>query len=61
MPEFSWPLLIGALLLFAVIADVFARIILKAAGGPRATCLYRVPKGNAWCPACGTNVPSRQA
>ena len=61
MPELSWPLFIGALPLSAVIAHIFARAILRAAGMQFATCLQRVPKGNAWCPACGTNVPSGQA
>ena len=58
MPELIWPLLIGALLLLAVITHVVARVVLRAAGNDCATCLQRVPMGNVWCPACGTNVPN---
>jgi len=59
MSPFSWPLLIGALPLLAFIAHFSAKAMLRAAGAPCGACLRRVPRGNAWCPKCGTNVTAR--
>ena len=59
VPEFSWPVLIGSLVLFVVIVVFFVRIIPRAMGKQCPKCLRRVPKGKTTCPACGTTVNSR--
>jgi rRNA maturation endonuclease Nob1 len=59
MPELSVPLVIGALLLFGVIALVFMKAVPRAIGKQCPKCLRRVPKGKTTCPACGATVTAR--
>lgn len=59
MPEISWWMLVGSLVLFVVIAVFFVRIIPRVMGKQCPKCLRRVPKGKATCPACGTAVDAR--
>lgn len=56
MTEASWPLLIGALVVFVAITVVFFKSIPRAIGKQCPKCLRRVPKGKTMCPACGTVV-----
>jgi rRNA maturation endonuclease Nob1 len=59
MPEISWPVLVGSLVLFVVVGVFFARIIPRAMGKQCPKCLRRVPKGKTMCPACGATVNAR--
>ncbi|MGK2925590.1 MAG: hypothetical protein ACSLE2_08205 [Lysobacterales bacterium] len=59
MPENSWLVGVGALVLFLVVAVFFVRIIPRIMGKQCPKCLRRVPKGKAICPACGTTVNAR--
>jgi hypothetical protein len=56
MPEISGPLLIGALVLFVLIAVVLVKVIPRVMGRQCPSCLRRVPKGETTCPACGSAV-----
>lgn len=59
MPESSWSVWVGSLVLFVVIAVFFVLIIPRVMGKQCPKCLRRVPKGKATCPACGTTVNAR--
>jgi hypothetical protein len=59
MPEISWPVLVGSLVLFVVAAVFFVRIIPRVMGRQCPKCLRRVPKGKTTCPACGATVNAR--
>jgi hypothetical protein len=59
MPLDTTPTLVAVVVLFAVIALAFVKIIPRVMGKQCPKCLRRVPQGQAICPACGATVTAK--